>query len=284
MARRSLLGWVVALALLCSACAVDTTVTVKVREDGSGSVRVDVAVDAEAVQTAEVGGGTLEDRVRLSDLPAAGWSVDPWVRNEDGSATLTLSKPFTSVDQVSGILDELSGPNGPLRDPSFDRSRSFFATRFAADATVDLAAITTGITEDAELVARLQAQGVDVNGVDQQLLAQLKDALTVTLVVDLPGPGKTTITPAVGESLTLSASASVKDTKRITLVVVALLLVVLAGVVALWPRRKGRHRGHHRHTRGQGNRNARGRSSPGETVLSWEDATSPTRRGTPPVS
>jgi len=284
MARRSLLGGVVALALLCSACAVDTTVTVKVREDGSGTVRVDVSVDAEAVQTAEVGGGTLEGRVRLSDLPAAGWTVDPWVRNEDGSATLALSKPFTSVGQVPGILGELSGANGPLRDPSFARSRSFFATKFTADATVDLGAITTGITEDADLVARLQAQGVDVNGVDQQLLAQLKDALTVTLVVDLPGPGKTTVTPAAGESLTLSASSSVEDTKRITLVVLAALLVVLALVVALWPRKKGRHRRHHRRARRPGNRTARGRAGPDETSLSWEDVTSPTRRGTPPAS
>lgn len=284
MARRSLLGVVVALALCCSACAVDATVTVKVREDGSGLVRVDVVADAEAVQTAEVGGGTLEDRVRLADLPAAGWAVEPWVRNEDGSASVQLSKPFTSVDQVPGILEELSGTNGPVRDPSFTRSRSFFATRFAADATVDLGAITTGITEDPDLVARLQAQGVDVGGVDQQLLGQLRDAFTFTFVVDLPGAGKTTVTPAAGASRTFSASASLPDERRITLVVTAALLVLFAVVVALWPRKKGRHRRHHRRRRRQRRRNGRGPVSSGEAPLSWEDATSPTRRGTPPAS
>ena len=301
MARRSLLGWVVALALLCSACAVDTTVTVKVREDGSGFVRVAVLVDAEAVQTAEVGGGKLEDRVRLSDLPAAGWTVEPWVRNPDGSASLALSKPFTSVDQVPGILDELNGPNGPLEDASFTRKRSFFATDFAATEVVDLGRIGTGITQDSELVARLQAQGVDVNGVDQQLLAQLKSALTVRLVVDLPGPGKTVVQADPNGAATLSASSSVKDTNRMYLVVVAALLVLAALIVAVWPRKRGKRGGRGGPRRGRphlpeaphssyGRRSAsadaplRGSGRSADAPLSWDEATSPTRRGTPPAS
>ena len=238
MARRSLIGWVIALAFLCSACAVDATVTVKVREDGSGVVRVDVTADAEAVQNAEVGGGTLEDRVRLADLPAAGWTVEPWVRNPDGSASLRLSKPFTDVDQVPGILRELNGDAGPLRDASFSRDRAFISTDFSADATVDLGAMVTGITSDTDLVASLQAQGVDVNGVDQQLLAQLRDALTVRLVVDLPGAGKTVVEPAPGQAATLAASASVRDTRRVVLLALAGLFVVAAMIVVVWPRRR----------------------------------------------
>ena len=281
MARRSLLGWVVALALLCSACAVDTTVTVKVRQDGSGFVRVDVLVDAEAVQTAEVAGGKLEDRVRLGDLPAAGWTVEPWVRNQDGSASLSLSKPFTSVDQVAGLLDELNGPNGPLEDAALTRKRSFFSTDYRATGVVDLGKVTTGISQDSDLVARLQAQGVDVNGVDQQLLGQLKSALTVRLVVDLPGPGKAVVQADPNGAATLSASSSVKDTNRIYLVVVAGLLVLAALIVAIWPRKRKRKR------KG-GSRGGRRRpplpEAPHSAYVSWEDATSPTTRRTPPTS
>ena len=274
MARRSLLGWVVALALLCSACAVDATVTVKVRPNGSGFVRVDVVADAEAVQTAEVGGGKLEDRVRLADLPAAGWTVEPWVRRPDGSASLTLSKPFTSVDQISGILAELNGKNGPLEDASVTRTRSFFSTDFRATGVVDLGKVTTGIGQDADLVARLQAQGVDVNGVDQQLLGQLKNALTLRLVVDLPGRGKTVVQANPGGAATLSASASVKDDNRIYLVVVAGLLVLGALVVGFWPRRRS-PKGSSRSRRGR---------SPGGSPVSWDEATAPTTRRTPPAS
>src|SRR3954453_16644264 len=172
MSRRTLLAGVVALALLCSACAVDATVTVKVEPDGSGVVQVDVVADAEAVQAAAAGGGTLEGRVRLADLPAAGWTVEPWVHNLDGSASLRMSKPFTSVEEVSGILHELNGDAGPLQGSSFSRKRSFFSTRYSAGATVDLGKMGTGIMSDADLVAKLQAQGIDVNAVDQQLAAQ----------------------------------------------------------------------------------------------------------------
>lgn len=242
MGRPSLLACLVALALLVSACAVDTTVTVTVREDGSGTVRVDVTADAEAVQTAEVGGGTLEERVRLADLPAAGWSVGPWVRNLDGSASLELRKPFTDVGQVPGILQELNGDAGPLRDVSFTRDRSFLTTDFSADATVDLAAMATGLASDAELAASLQAQGVDVAGVDQQLLAQLREALTVRLVVELPGGSRTVVEPPPGGAAPLDASSSVRDMRRVTLIVIAGVLVLAAMIVVMWPRRRRRWR------------------------------------------
>ncbi len=309
MTRRLFAG-VVALALLCSACAVDATVTVKVREDGSGTVRVDVVADAEAVQNAEVGGGKLEDRVRLSDLPAAGWTVGPWERGEDGSASITLSKPFTSVDEVPGILRELNGSDGPLRDVAFSRERSFFATEFRADAQVDLGAIGTGILADTELGARLRAQGVDPAAVDQQLLGQLRDALSVRLVVDLPGPGKTTVEPEPGQRAALSSSATIKDTRRLVLVVAAGLALVAAMVVVVWPRRRARHpsrrpRGTHRSRDGAspdgggGAGGASGRDGrgglpssgggPGRHALPRRAVSSgpgapPTRPGSPPAS
>ena len=53
---------------------------------------VEVALDPAAVAAAEAGGGTLDDRVRLGDLPTAGWTVGPWVRAPDGGATITLTQ------------------------------------------------------------------------------------------------------------------------------------------------------------------------------------------------
>lgn len=282
MSRRSLLGWVVALAFLGAGCAVDATVTVTVRPDGSGSVAVDVVADAAAVQTAEVAGGTLEDRVRLADLPAAGWRVGRWVRADDGSASIRLVKRFASVDDVPGILEELDGAHGPLRDASFRRTRSFFGTRFAAEVDLDLGAASTGISDDAELVARLQAEGVDVAGIEQQLAGQLRDGLTIRFVVDLPGPGRTVIAPEPGEAQGLVARSTVRDTTRITLVVVAGLLVLLAVVVASWPRRRGRRRRNRRRARRR-NRTADGRTARGGAVRSG-GRSAPTTPGSPPAT
>ena len=280
MVRRSRFGWLVALALLLlltlSACSVDATVTVKVREDGSGYVQADVTADAEAVQAAEVGGGKLEDRVRLSDFPDAGWTVAPWVRNVDGSASISLRKPFTSVDEVPDILHELNGEHGPLQSADFTRSRSFFSTQYAATGELDLGAIGTGIADDAELVQQLQAQGVDVAGVDAQLLDQLQRAFTVRLVVELPGRAPVTIEPAAGAKAPVNVSSSVQDTRRVTLVAVAGGLLLLAMIVAVWPRRR----------KGGGRRaRRRGRRTREVIHLDAEAAHAPpTRRGTPPAS
>jgi len=278
MVRRSRFGWLVALALLLvlTACSVDATVTVKVRDDGSGDVTAVVTADAEAVQAAEVGGGKLEDRVRLSDLPAAGWTVEPWVRNPDGSATLTLRKPFTSVDEIPGILHELNGDHGPLQSSAFTRTRSFFSTKYTATGAIDLGAIGTGIADDPELVQQLQAQGIDVAGIDAQLLDQLQRALSVRLVVELPGHEPVTFEPAAGATASVDVSSSVQDTRRVTLVAIAGGLLVLAMVVALWPRRRKR-----------GGRRARRRGRRTREVIHLDPDAMPgsaTTRGTPPAS
>jgi len=283
MVRRFRFGWLVALALLLvlSACSVDATVTVKVRDDGSGYVQAVVIADAEAVQAAEVGGGKLEDRVRLSDLPAAGWTVEPWVRNPDGSATLTLRKPFTSVEEIPGILHELNGDHGPLQTSAFTRSHSFLSTKYTATGEIDLGAIGTGISDDPQLVQQLQAQGVDVAGVDAQLLDQLQRALKVRLVVELPGHEPVTIEPAAGAKASVDVSSSVQDTRRGALIAIAGGLLVLAMIVALWPRR-----------RKPGGRRARRRGRRTREVIHLDqwgldaDAAdgSPTTPGTPPTS
>lgn len=267
MARRSLILWVVALACLLSACAVDTTVTVKVREDGSGFVRVEVLVDAEAVQQAQVGGATLEDRVRLSDLTAAGWTVEPWVRNLDGSASLTFSKPFTSVDQVAGILGELSGDAGPLQSAEVTRKRSVFSTKTEATATVDLDRMTTGVVADSDLAASLQAQGLDPAAVDQQLTAQLRDAFDLTLVLELPDGQRTVVEPEVGAPATIDSSASVLDTRRILFAVLALVLLSGVVVVLLWPRKRVRRRRH------EETADTYRRAAAEHRPLSWDEAT-----------
>lgn len=229
------------LAALLAACKVDTTVTIKVKEDGSGVVTVTAVLDTDAVKAAEARGGKLEDRVRLGDLTKAGWTVAPWARAADGSAQLTLSKAFQSPSEVAGIVAEINGKVGPLHDVSVTRDRGLFSTTYAATGTVDLHQLQTGLTADPDVVSALTNQHVDVNAVDQSLLAAIRDSFGLKVRVELP-KGTTTVRGVSGHTTAIDTSTSVLDTKRAVLLAVALVLVVAAVVVLLWPGRRRRRR------------------------------------------
>jgi hypothetical protein len=228
-----------ALVLVAVGCKVDTTVSIKVRDDGSGVVTVTAVLDPDAVKAAETGGGKLEDRVRLADLTKAGWTVPPWARAADGSAQVVLSKPFESPTQVAGIMEEVSGKVGPLRDVSVTRDRGLFSTSYDVTGTVDLAQLQTGITTDSDVVAALTNQQVDVNAIDQSLLAEIRDSFALKVEVEVPG-AKKTVSGVAGKSVPIDASSSVLDTTRVELIVVAVVLIALAVLVMLWPGRRRR--------------------------------------------
>ena len=122
-------------------------------------------------------------------------------------------------------------------------------------------------TDDPDLVASLQAQGVDVDGVDQQLLGQLRDAFGLRVVVELPDGQRTVVEPKVGAPATVDSAASVLDTRRILFAVGALVLVAGAVVVLLWPRRRVRRR------RREATRDTYRRAAAEHQPLSWDEAT-----------
>jgi hypothetical protein len=220
----------VALAFVLAGCKVDATVTVTMEEDGSGVVALDVRLDPEAVKATEADGGALEDRVRLTGLDEAGWKVGEWLRTPDGAAALRMRKAFTSPEQLAGIVGELNGTDGPLRDFRAERDRGLLATAYEVTGVVDLAGIGTGITADSDLVGALTNQGVDVGAVDQSLLQQVRDSLTVKVVVELPD-GTATVNGVAGQRTEVEADSSVRDNRRIVLVLVAVALLVIAVIV-----------------------------------------------------
>jgi hypothetical protein len=66
--------------LLLAGCRVDGHVVIRLDENGSGAVALRLTFDAEAVQALEFGGASIEERVLLDDLGAAGWKVGAWER------------------------------------------------------------------------------------------------------------------------------------------------------------------------------------------------------------
>lgn len=210
-------------------------------DDGSGVVIVDAALNSAAVQAVEAGGGKLEERVRLADLAAAGWTVSPWTRLDNGSARISVTKPFSDPDEVAGILDEVSGAVGPLKDMHATRDRGLASTRYELTGAIDLAELQTGISSDPELLSKLTGQQIDVNALDASLVDQLKNAVSVRVVAKLPG-GTTTFVGEAGKTVPIDVSETVLDTRRIGLFAVAAILLVVAFVVLLGGVRRQRRR------------------------------------------
>jgi hypothetical protein len=223
---------VVVACLLLAGCKVDTTLTINVHDDGSGSVRVRVALDADAVQNAQAGGGMLEDRVRLGDLQAAGWTVTPWRRAPDGSATVSLRKNFANARDLAGVIAELSGKDGPLRGVTLERNRGFLSTEYKVTGDADLSGLTAGIADDPEVVAQLTGQRVDVAQIDQRLARQINDAFRLRIRFVFPGGDVTEVRPEPGKKVSLATSTSQFDTTRALLLAGAVVLGAL-GVVLL---------------------------------------------------
>ncbi len=231
-ARAKLALAALAVAILGAGCSVDARVSVSMRDDGSGAVRLTAVLDHEAVVATEAGGGTLENRIRLDDLHEAGWTVSPWQRLGDGRAVLHLAKRFQRADEIGPILTELSGSEGPLRDMHFTRDHQLLSTTLAARGAIDLGAMETGITQDPDVVSALTAQHVDVAGLDQTLLSELRQALSMRLQLELPGKPTQVVRGVAGKRVEFSLSTSVFDTRRVLLGGLAIVLLLAAAVLA----------------------------------------------------
>jgi hypothetical protein len=243
MRRRSGL-LLVAFVVLLGACKVDAVVTIKVDDDGSGTVSARLQLDAEAVRAVETPTVKLKDAVRLGDLEAAGWEVSRWHRRENGGASVVVSKDFERAEDAADVVAELNGSVGPLRDIEVERDVSTFRTQWSFSGVADLEELTTGIGADPELVERLAAQRLDVAALDQELLAKVKDGFRLRVVADLPDSAAHRFTIAPGTVREMEESSSQRATGRMVLFATALLVLVVAGLVFLfgevrdWRRRR----------------------------------------------
>lgn len=238
MVRLRPLVLLIAAAVLLGACQIDATISVGVNDDGSGTIRVRVALDADAVAALEAGGSPLEPGVRLDDLADAGWRITPWVRGGDGRAVLEIRRPFDSPESFERIIADLNGDDGPLRSARLRRSTDAIRTRFGFEAIADIAGSTAGVTADEELLDRLTAERVDVAALEQSLTDQVREALTLRVEVKLPGASTRTWTVAPDTRQALSAISTVVDLGRVLLLVTGVLAIAVAlALVAVTSRR-----------------------------------------------
>lgn len=243
-------GFVVAVLVLAvlAGCRVDATVETRV--DGrSGTVTVRLALDQEAVA---VLGGRVGEGAQVSDLRRAGWTIPPPRTTDAGGAVVTASKRFERPEDLTRVMDELSGPAGPLRDFRLARDRSFASVRYALTGRIVLedAGAATGFANAGGLSRRLRDAGIDPDRVEALLAARAADGFRLRVRAELPGDERVTgvrrageepaWTAAVGENVLVSVHSRTADRARPLLLVLAGVLAVAALAVALTPRREGR--------------------------------------------
>jgi hypothetical protein len=229
--RPRVVALVATAVLLLAGCGVDARVDISVRNDGSGTVRVTLAFDAEAAQRI---GGTSS--VRVTDLERAGWHVDV------GPHAITATHAFTGQADLATRLSELGG-SGVIGNPRLSHQHSTFSTRDAASVDIDLRGLSAGVKADAALAARLRDAGIDVDALSAQLDRELRSGFQLTVALRLTDGTTRSIEVPPGARATLVATSRHADRSRELAVgiggLLAVVALVLLGLSFLRPRRAG---------------------------------------------
>lgn len=124
---------VVAVVATLSACQVDARVTVDIAADGSGTVRVEAVLDAEASAVfLELG-----ESLVVGDLAEAGWTIDGVQDPTDVPFTIVAIKQVGSAQRLAEVLDEIAG-SGVFSNVSLVASSEFAEHRQALTFDLDL--------------------------------------------------------------------------------------------------------------------------------------------------
>lgn len=235
-----------------SACRVDTTVTVDIERNGSGTVEVAVALSDKAIERIP----DIAEQLQLDDLRQTGWAIEGPALEDDGNTWIRAVKPFASPDDLPVVLDEIGTFNNIL----LTRERSFAATQWSLTGELD---ITGGVDRfgDAELAELLGGRltGVDIDAIETDLRMPIADTMGFTLVVRLADDVEANSAETNGRSATwiarvddvaptsLEIASSVKDDRPRLLALIAIAAVVAAFVVLVlqgyWAFRRRRRSG-----------------------------------------
>lgn len=239
MTRRLRLLAAALLLVVCAACQVSTEVGVRVEPNGSGTVRVAVALDQQAAQRFQ----DLKAQVQVDDLRRAGWEIVGPRKEGDGKTWVRASKGFATPADAGRVMDEVSGPTGPFRSFRVTRTRSLWKTQTRFRGTVDLAAGIEAFSDD-DLRKRLggSTAGVDPRELERQMGEVFARIFQIRIAAQLPGTitanapqvvdGGAVWRPNLGERATLEADAETWNTSTIAFGAgTALVALLLLGVL-----------------------------------------------------
>lgn len=177
-ARRALA--VVAAVVLLASCRVDQTITLAVKPNGSGEVRVSVVADAAIVAAAP----DLVSDIRTDDLVRAGWKITGPRTTEDGGLRLDISRRFDTPTEATAILEQVNGPNGPLQGLSLARAGKDTNSVWTLTGTLRVAGGLDAFLDDA---GRQLVGGAPFAGDIADAGLDLGEAIGIEFVAELPG-------------------------------------------------------------------------------------------------
>lgn len=232
MTRVGRVSVVVGLVLALAGCRVDTRVAITVNENGSGTLRSTITVDADAV--AQMGGSdSLGRNVPLDDLRLAGWTISKWKKGGAGSDTMSLAHAFANQQELTERVLDLAGPHGILQNATLQRDRGWFSSHDALGIVVDLRSPKLDIVGDKPLAQRLRDAGADPARLEAQLADTLKTALHVSVTVHLPGGETQSYDVGPGKVRTLRAASGGTDWDHVVKFGIGMSLALLAGLFFL---------------------------------------------------
>ena len=95
-----------ACAFALAGCRLDIAVDMVVEPDGTGTITVLLAADAELVAAVP----NIADELATDDIVAAGWVIDGPVETPAGGLSVSLSHGFFSAEEATNLLDSLGPP------------------------------------------------------------------------------------------------------------------------------------------------------------------------------
>lgn len=230
--RLRLVPVVVVLVALLAGCQVQGVVSVKVAENGSGTVQVKVGLDDAALARV----GDPKTALRLDDLTQAGWKVTG-PKKDESLTWWTAEKGFADPSQLPVVLGEVAGPD-VLRDVKLERTETGREVTLVLTGQLDLSKGAASFSDE-DVAAALDGDplGGNVAAIEAAEGRPVADLVTARLDLDVAGVQQS-LTPRLGDPPVPIAVTAVK-TKPVVpttwLFGVALLVVVAlvaAGLLA----------------------------------------------------
>ena len=223
------------VALVVGACRVSGDVLVQVDADGSGEVTATLTLDREAADRLGP-----PDQLDVEDLGLRGWLVDAPVLDDRG-LTVVARRAFAAPEELAVVLEDITGPDGPLGDVQLDVESSQLGTDYrltgALSSTGDPALVS-----DPELAGLLG--GLPLGRTPEELGALGADrpeTATLTLRAVLPGADEAQwsvpLTGGQPSTVPIEESSTVLSVARIAGLLAVVGLLAAAVVLAVRSRR-----------------------------------------------